>query len=242
MGMENAQRMLLAGAVVPQHQQQPVGVAYLAQNGRDGIMRCAVGFCIDVASRVTVAAPCLQNLVGQVNHLFRLGSFKAQSGQRPVQNGGLYTFHRGLHHGSHAGLIHGELIAAALEVVMVEDGTAYDGQVSIAAKEIMRKLSHKGKQPTEGAPVNLHGGVLTVEHNAVFRIVCIGGILHVPGSTVQGQGHNAVILPGREVAAASVAWVFHAQHALGITNAGSVLQLGNFLGILLRLAQVDGDF
>ena len=242
MGMEDAQRMLLAGAVVAQHQVQPVHAVHLAQDGRDGVVGRAVRLGIHVAFGIGIAAPGIEDALRLVNQrsLIRAGQLHRRHG--PVQHAG-----RDLRVGRgqlrpHAAVIHGEAVAAALEVVVVQDGAADDGQIGIAAQHVMGHLPDEAEQPLEGAPVNLHGDVLAVEDDAVLGIVGVGGILHVPVLARQLQRYNAVVLPGGEVAAACIAGVLDAQHALGIAHRGCILQLGDLLGILLRLGQVDGDF
>ena len=242
MGMEDAQRMLLAGAVVAQHQVQPVHAVHLAQDGRDGVVGRAVRLGIHVAFGIGIAAPGIEDALRLVNQrsLIRAGQLHRRHG--PVQHAG-----RDLRVGRgqlrpHAAVIHGEAVAAALEVVMVQDGAAHDGQIGIAAQHVVGHLPDEAEQPLEGAPVDLHGDMLAVEDDAMLRIIGVRGILHVPVLTGQLEGHHAVILPCGEVAAAGIAGILDAQHALGVAHGGRVLQLGDLLGILLRLGQVDGDF
>ena len=105
----------------------------------------------------------------------------------------------------------------------------------------MGHLTYKVKQLFEGAAADLHGGVLAVEDDAVLLIIGVGGILHIPILTSQFDGHNTVILAGREIAASAVSGIFHAKHALRIAHAGRILKLGDLLRIFFRLGEVDSD-
>ena len=137
---------------------------------------------------------------------------------------------------------HGEHVAAALEVVVRQDGAAHDGQVRVGADEVVRELRHKVEQLLKRAAVDVHGLVLFVEHDAVLVVVQVGGILEVPRLAAQVQVHKAVVLARREGRAAPrVAGVLHAQHAGRI--AGGLLQprRRDVARVLLGLGQVDGD-
>ena len=130
---------------------------------------------------------------------------------------------------------------AALEMVMVQDGTAHNGQIRIGPQEVVRELFHKAEQPLKGAPGNLHGHMLAVENDAMLRVIQVRRVLEKPGIARQGDRHDAVVLPCGKIVAACIARVLHAKHTFGIAYAGSIFQLGNFLGVLFRLAKVDGD-
>ena len=62
----------------------------------------------------------------------------------------------------------------ALEMVVVQDGAAHDGQVGIAAQQVVGELRHKSEEPPEGAPVDAHGHVPAVQHDAVLGVVGVG--------------------------------------------------------------------
>ena len=74
---------------------------------------------------------------------------------------------------------------AALEMVVAEDGTTYDGKVCVGTKKIVREQFDKIKQSGEGVPVNFHGDMLAIEDDAVFVVIDIGGVLKAPFSAVQ---------------------------------------------------------
>ena len=120
-------------------------------------------------------------------------------------------------------------------MVVVQDGAADNGQIGVGTQHVVGQLPHEGKELLEGAAADLHGGMLGVEDDAVLLIISIGRILDVPVLIGQLDGHHAVILSGREVAAAAITGVFNAQHALGIADTGSVLELCDLLGVLFGL-------
>ena len=136
---------------------------------------------------------------------------------------------------------HGKLVVTALKVVVAQDAAAHDGQIGVAAHKIMGEQTHKIQQLAEGRPLDLHRGVLVVEHDAVLVVVDVGTVLQIPRAVVDGQRDDTVIFARGVVHAACVALVLHAQLALGISALGCKLCGGNGLGIFFRLGQVDGD-
>ena len=130
---------------------------------------------------------------------------------------------------------------AALEVVVGQDGAAHNGQVGVGAHEIVGELAHKVQQLGKARPVNLHGGVLAVEADAVLVVVDVGGVLQEPGGVVDGDGHDAVVLTGGVVDPAGVALVLGAQLAAWIGGGWQIAGGGDGLGVLLRLGEVDGN-
>ena len=130
---------------------------------------------------------------------------------------------------------------AALKVVVAQDAAAHDGQVGVAAHEIVGEQAHEIQQLAEGGPLDLHGGVLAVEHDAVLVVVDIGAVLQIPCAAVDGQRDDAVVFAGGMIHPACIALVLHAELALGVSALGGQLGGGNGLGVLFRLREVDGD-
>ena len=124
---------------------------------------------------------------------------------------------------------------------MAQDGAAYNGQIRIGAYKVVGEHPNKVQQLFKGPAVDLHGNVPGVEHDAVFVIVNIGGVLQAPGLSAHVDGDDPVVGPGGMVHPTGIALVFHAQLALGVGILGGVLGGGNGLGVLFRLGQVDGD-
>ena len=65
MGMIYAERMLLGGDVVAEHQIQLVIIAALSGDGGDGVVRLAVRLRIDEGRLIRVAAPFFQDHIRQ---------------------------------------------------------------------------------------------------------------------------------------------------------------------------------
>ena len=100
---------------------------------------------------------------------------------------------------------------------------------------------HKVQQLLKGRPVDLHGHMPGIEHDAVLVVVNVGRILEAPVLPADGNGNDPMIGPGRMVHPPGIALVLPAQLALGISGLRGVLGRGYGSGILLRLAQIDGD-
>ena len=124
---------------------------------------------------------------------------------------------------------------------MAENAAAHDGQVGVAAHEIVGEQAHEIQQLAEGSTLDLHGSVLVVEHNAVLVVVDVGAVLQVPSAVVDGERDDAVILAGGVVHAACIAFVLGAELALGVGALGSQFGGGNGLGVFFGLREVDGD-
>ena len=114
---------------------------------------------------------------------------------------------------------------------MAEDRAAYNGQVCVAAQEVMGELLHEFQELGKGGAVNHHGGVPGVEDDAVLVIIHIGGILEKPILALEPKGNGAVILPGRVIHPAGVACIFRAQGAFGVTALRGQFGGGNGSGV-----------
>ena len=130
---------------------------------------------------------------------------------------------------------------SALEVLVTQNGAAHNGQIGIGAYKVVGEHPDKVQQLLEGGLVNLHGDVLRIEDNAVLVVVHIGGVLQAPVRAADLNRDNPVVCPGRVVHPSGVALVLPAQLALGIGGLGGIFCRSNGLGVLLRLAEVDGD-
>ncbi len=176
----------------------------------------AVGLGVDKAALVGVAPPCGQNLIGQLHKAFVVGTGEADAAHGPVDDAGVHVLKAGedplLLDGRFG---HGELVVTALEVVVAQDAAAHDGQVGVAAHEVVGEEGHEVQQLAEGGTLDLHGGVLAVKDDAVLIVVDIGAVLEIPRTVVDGQRDDAVIFPGGMVQPAGIALVLHAELALG---------------------------
>ena len=130
---------------------------------------------------------------------------------------------------------------SALEMLVAQDAAADDGQVRVAADKIVRESRHEVEQLFKGLPADHHRRMLSVQDDAVLVVIDIGAVLHEPLAAADGHGNQAVVLAGRMVHPACVALVFGAEQALGVAGLRGVPRRRDGLGVLFRLAQVDGD-
>ena len=79
-----------------------------------------------------------------------------------------------------------------------------------------------------------------IEHDAVFIIIAIGGVLESPVSAVNGNGDRPEILPCRVCQRAGKTGVFDAKLACRIFGLGLVLGCGNVAWVFFRLGTVNG--
>ena len=97
------------------------------------------------------------------------------------------------------------------------------------------------KQLRKGVPVDLHGRMFAVKHDAVFIVVDIGRVLESPFPSLDSDGDDPVVLPGRVIGTSCVSLILHAELTFrvgrGLCRAGR----GNRLGVLLRLGEIDGN-
>ena len=144
---------------------------------------------------------------------------------------------------------HGELVRAALEVVVRQNRAAHDGQVGVGANEVVREKVDKVEQAGQALAVDVHRAMFGAHGNAVLVKVRIRAVLEAPALAVELNGDNAQVLASGMSAAVGcggasrVAFVFDAQLAGGILLArvlGST-GCGDIARVLLRLGQVDGD-
>ena len=93
---------------------------------------------------------------------------------------------------------------------MRQDRAAHNGQVGVGAHEVVGELPDEVQQLSKAGPIDLHGCVDAVQADAVLIVVHIGGVLQKPRRIINGDGNDAVVLPGRMVHPASIALVFGA--------------------------------
>ena len=242
MGMVHAQRMLRSGDVVAQHQIQLILAVPHPGDGGNGVVGLTIRLGKDKAAFIGVAAPGSQQLIGQLYKACVICTGQTDAAHGPVHDAGLHI----LKAGEHPRLFnrcfgHGELVMTALEVVVAQDAAAHDRQVGVAAHKIVGEQTHKIQQLAEGCPLDLHGCMLVIEHDAVLVVVNVGAVLQIPCAVVDGQRDDAVVFARGVVHAACVALVLHAQLTLGVSALGCKLCGGNGLGVFFRLGQVDGD-
>ena len=145
---------------------------------------------------------------------------------------------------------HGELVRAALEVVVRQNRAAHDGQVGVGANKVVREQVDKVEQAGQPLAVDVHRAMLGAHGNAVLVKIRIRAVLEAPALAVELNGDNAQILAGGVSAAvgcggaSGVALVLDAELAGGILLAqvlGCTCR-GDIARVLLGFGQVDGDF
>ena len=176
--MVYAQRVLLGGDVVPQHQIQLVVHAPAAGNGGDGVVGFTMGLREDKGILIGIATPCGQYPVRQLHQLILVRAVQPDNAHGPLDNSRFYIlvapegdflFHRCL--------LHGEAVAPSLKVLMAQNAATHDGQVSVTADEVAGEDRDEIQQLGKCRPVNLHGDVPGIESNAVLVVVHIGAVL-----------------------------------------------------------------
>ena len=231
MRVEHAQRMLVGRDVAAKRQVGLVDFAAgisarvdAADDGRHGVVRHAIGCVRDDAHRlIGPLAPGEDNLLGSVEQLSAVMRAQAQHRERPLQHSAgdlVKSGHAKLR--DLGGMHHGELVRAALEVVVRQDRAAHDGQVGVGANEIVREQVHKVEQAGQALAVHVHRAMLGAHSNAVLVKIRIRAVLETPALAVELDGDNAQILAGGVSAAvgcggaSGVALVFDAELTGGI--------------------------
>ena len=213
--------MLLGGDVVAQHEVQLKRLPAPPRDRSDRVVRLAIGFGEDKGILIGVAAPRAQNAIGQLHEPRRIGTRNPDHGHRPLDDPGAHILKALKLHGPlNLGALHGELEVPALEVIVGQDRSAHDWQIRIGPHEVVRELPHEVQQLGKTRPIDLHRGVLLIEHDAVLVVVHVGRILQVPRRIVDGDGNHAMVLARRVVDAPGISLVLHAQQALGIAAGG----------------------
>ncbi len=138
-------------------------------------------------------------------------------------------------------ILHRESAAAALEMLVGEDGPAYDRQIRIASDEIVRELFCKARQLLKGPVVDHHRRMLLVQDNAVLVVVDIRRILQIPSFAAHRDRNDPVIFPGRMIRPACVPDIFRAQLAHRIARRLFPASSRDETRILFRLRQVYRD-
>ncbi len=175
---------------------------------------------------------------------------QAQHGERPGEHGALHARERPHREGlGHLGAHHGELVRAALEVVVREDGAAHDGEVGVGADEVVGEQVDEVEQAAKRLLVDVHRAVVRAHRDAVLVEVGVGGVLEAPALAVKLHGDDAQVLAGgvlaagRRRAAPGVALVLDAELAGRVLLARRLgrARRGDVARVLLGLGEVDRD-
>ena len=167
-GMENTQGMLLAGAVIAQHQMEPIlPIGQFTHNGGNGIMG-RIGMGVNIAGGIGILPPGGEHLHGDIGKFLAAFRGKAQASHGPIDQAGIG---RACDFAAHSRFIHGEDIIAALIMIVGEDRAAHDGKISIGAQEIMGETIHKIKEAIKGFAGKMHGFMLAGKHDAMLIVL-----------------------------------------------------------------------
>ena len=242
MGVVHTQRVFLRGDVVPQHQiQLKLSVPHPGDGG-DGVVGLTVGLREHKGRLVRIAPPCGEDAVCQFYQTLIVPAAEPDHGHGPLDDARLHILKVPEGDGPlNGGLLHGKGVAAALEMVMAQNGAAHDRKICVAAHKVVGELLNEVQQLAEGSFVDLHRGMMPVQNDAVLVIVDVGAVLEEPVLLIDGNGDDPVVLPGGMVEPSRVALVFPAKLALGITGLRCRLCRRDGLGVLLRLGEVNGD-
>ena len=242
MGMVHPERMLTGGDIVAQDQVQLIIFSTLSGDGRDGVMIFSLRPGKDESLLIRITAPAPEDPVSQVDQALLIRSADADDRHGPFDDPGADILISFKHKRClHPRLGHGELISAALEMLVAQDRPAHDRQIRIGTHHIMGELAHKIEQFPECAAVDLHRYMLPVENDAVLIVVNIGRILHVPAAAVHIHGDDPVVLPCRMIDPARIPHVLTAEQAFGIGGGFGKPCRGDRLRVLLRFREVDRD-
>lgn len=118
-------------------------------------------------------------------------------------------------------------------MVVAKDTPAYDGEIGIAADEIVRELPLEINKPCERRPIDCHVSVAAAHDDAVLIIIDIRRILEAPLLAAECHGDNTEVLPRRMVESSGIALVLHTERT-GWVSAP--------VAILPAAAMVNGSF
>ena len=141
MRMVKSHRVLFRRQVVAQDQIQFVLAVPHPCDGRDGVVRLAVGFGKDHGFGVRILAPLRENPACQLTELVFVFRVQPQHRHRILHDTAVHIFKTG-HFKAELFFcfLHWERVVATLEMLMCQNAAADDGKVGIRAEEIVREL------------------------------------------------------------------------------------------------------
>ena len=127
-------------------------------------------------------------------------------------------------------------------MLVVENGTAHDGERGVTADKIVGEEIDKVEELAHRGAVAAHGRVLFGDGDAVLVVIGIGRVLQEPLFAAQFHLDRADILAGRMRARAFKALVLFAEGAHGIlARLRRAQKFGDILIVLFRFGKVDRD-
>ena len=240
--MVHTQREFFRSDIIPQYQIQFIGFPVLPGNRRNGIVGLAFGLCKNKRRLVRIAPPLVEHLFPKVNEPVRVFAPQPQHGHGPMHNACLHILKacksKMLFY---LCLSHGKRVMPALEMVMAQNRTAYNGQIRIGTQEIVGELLDKIKKLDKSRPVNLHGRMLPVKYDAMLVVIYIRRILEPPLAVVDGNPDHPVVVSRRMVQAPRIAFVFHTQQAFRIAALFRISCSGDGFGVFFWFGKVNGN-
>lgn len=133
--MEDPQRIVFAGPVVSERQIHFIHFIPASRDGRDRVVRFPFRLRVDPDRRIRIPAPFREDPVRQGDEPVLIRAAQPDHRNRPVKNSPSHPDSRRRKPLFDRRILHRESAAAALEMLVGEDGPAYDGQIRIASDE-----------------------------------------------------------------------------------------------------------
>ena len=112
--------------------------------------------------------------------------------------------------------VHGHDVPAALEVLVIEDGSAHDGKGGVAPDEVVGEKVDKVQKFGGRSCIDVHGDVFLVDGDAVLLVIGIGRVLQEPLLSAEGEPNRAEVAAGGMGGRSLKALVFETERAGGV--------------------------
>ena len=133
-------------------------------------------------------------------------------------------------------LVHGQMLAAALIVIMSQHRSADTRQSGVAAQEVAGESVNEVQQMAEGIAVNVHRRVLGVDANAMLVEVAVWRELPEPWFAAQRDRHCAQ----RTLVTARETFVLMAYRAGRVATRHAIAGCSLLHVLEFRLGEIDG--
>src|SRR5574344_2632224 len=125
-------------------------------------------------------------------------------------------------------------------MLMVENRTADNRKIAVAADEEMREKINEIHEGFQSLRSDGHRNVLMIENDAMMRIIDVRRILKVPALARQSERDDPDVFASRMARRPFIADVFFAEQAFRVARGFARLQkLGDVFVVLLRFREVD---
>lgn len=168
-GVENTERVSLVCAVISQNHIDYVMIFVVKPcNRRNGVVRLVPCLCGNIDVFVAVFAPAFEDMRGKFFHFFPVLSFKADHAVVPVDNRHFDVFKGTVGEKLFGRRAHfGQYLTAALIMVVRQNAAADDGQIRVAADEVIGEEFHKVEHSFKGIGVDVHRAMFVRKRDAV---------------------------------------------------------------------------